>query len=79
MNAKPVRDPAEPLRLADVKAGDILIADTRRDRLEAGPHVVTADSEGDLFIGGTGLRAYYLEHMVGDDGTLVGLRKAPLE
>lgn len=62
------------MKLADVRAGDMLIADGGFSCLEAGPHEVKADPKGELFIdcadGG-----HYLSGQEDQNGELVGLEK----
>lgn len=75
--ANGVREPGQPARFADVRAGDTLVAThALLNRLPPGPHIVAADSEGDLYVDG-GHGRVYLEHATRTDGTLTGLTWGP--
>lgn len=64
-----------PIRLADLKAGDVIVATAEARGVDQGSYVVAADSEGDLYIeNGKGMR--YLAELADRAFILTGFRRA---
>jgi hypothetical protein len=65
-----------PLKFADVKAGDRLVADDGFTCLRHDEVVTVAACANGLYVPCTS-GSHYLDGQEGDDGALIGLRRAP--
>lgn len=61
----------KPVRLDDLSAGDVIVADAGFDCMPEGRHVVRRDHHRKLFVI-CSAGCHYLEGQLRDDGTLVG-------